>query len=240
MDFKKENKVKNTLKAREIKPSEEVWRKLEKELEENDKKTSFIIYKKIIAAVIMISFLIGGLFYFNTAEKNTEKLSVDEVNINSEEIKSTEKSVVISATKEKPKEEISSENEEETKENIQEEIAVEDKISKKSKEDIFIDKDLIIKELNENVLFLTKAINHKTEEIISAEEETKKLLAAALKSVENAKTTTKIDAENLLAEIDKELAEEPSEESQIDLKEQMQNIIKESFDKAKSALAFDK
>ncbi|HLS29709.1 MAG TPA: hypothetical protein VK021_02510 [Flavobacteriaceae bacterium] len=257
MDFK-EKEIKKTLEARKIKPSKEVWEKLDKQLSQNKRKTPLYFYWSGIAATLLIIILFGN---FYNSENNES-----EVNVSVEESSSLkEKENTTDNLKEshqgfKGWVETSNKKSEETEKNPSEEIHStspqfknsgekklaeaekgtapdkEESIAKSSRKD----KNVVL-ENEENSI-------SKKEELIDLEiidskysstDEVERLLTDAFTTItaqEEHLAEQNIDASNLLKEVNEEI----ENEANWNLREHMEQLMKDGWFKAKTAFAANK
>ena len=248
MEFnKQERNIRKILEERKIQPSDELWDKLEQQMKDQKRFSYSTLIK--IAAIFIIVLSVGGIFYFNSSKDISEGIVKENSSPKSLE-EDKEKIKVIPMIN-------GDENKNETKIKLQKNIAISEKkipketLEESSKKSTVFSKNIKPKEkLEEEKIIAVKVDkekensfeNPKIDQVLdsiemelSLEEETLKLLVeAAEKTISEDKS--KLDAEALLTEVDQEL----SKESDKNLRDKMHEMLKESWDKAKSALASNK
>lgn len=252
MEFKREKEMKKILENRKIQPSAHLWDKLENELDQPVKKNHFYYYLSALAAILVVVLLIGGKLWFNSSEvlpghqvSGVEVIpNEDKVNesLVSEEIDVSEPAQINVQPSREKKSKINVEvnhlphqglasGENKTKNMSSPKNSSEEK--NKKPQEYFLANTETQETKNEENLF-EDMIKH-VEKELSLEQEAEELLAEVMR--ENSEIPeNEINANDLLAEIEAELPDE----SERNLKEQMHQILKEGWDKAKIALAINK
>lgn len=245
--YKKEKNIKEILERRKIQPSDELWVRLEQEMDDKNKFSYSTL--RIIAAVLVIVLSIGGIFYFNSAEvipdeivnEDSSSKSLKEENEKTKIIPSINFEKTEKETELKPEKNIVISENDSPRKSLNESSGKSTEYSKiiDSKEKFENEKAIVVNvDKEEEILFENTKIDQVLDSIemeLSLEEETLKLLAEAAEN-KASQDESKLDAEALLTEVDREI----SEESDINLRDKMHDMLKESWDKAKSALALNK
>lgn len=250
MEFKREKQMKKILENREIQPAQDLWDKLEKQLDQPQKKSSSYYYWSAIAAVVLMVFLLGGKTFFNSTEEFPQnRISIEES---------------ISTPQDQPIENLAVEEKEDVKEEKTKEKIIPQTIIKEtdmvqsanaserndqknmslpknnSEEKNMNPQESFPGNHNHQAIAITDdskvdSLIKEVEDKLSLEQEVDRLLAEI--SVENSKKeSNQIDADDLLAEIEADLPEDSDRK----IREQMHQLLKEGWDKAKIALALNK
>lgn len=231
-----ENKVKNLLQEREIKPSSGSWEQLEQQLEQKKKvKKPFLLWIGAAAAIAVIFFTLGT--YFNAPIPSEEPQLVEQTpEAPVLEEKGGEPEVIQLATSEakavveKTEAEKRSSEERPVKNTIfktpvgnvsEEEIMLASEITSKAPEAVKPEVQLLLAE-NKSEIFKS----HNASEVSDTEVEALLLLAAAELKTDPAFT---VDSGDLLHQVEYELDQS--------FRQKVFEVVKEGFSKAKTAVA---